>query len=150
VVVLLLLAAASYEAAIALGWLSVGPLPGDGPPAEETILLGAVAVHLAGAALAAGQAVKSGVSAAGAEAGIPVAAAAFVTARFYTFDPYYAPTLRRMSDQGFVAPWWVFTLVGCALVAGMLMRIRPRVGLTLTAVLLPLLALTAFAMGLGH
>jgi hypothetical protein len=71
-------------------------------------------------------------------------------ARFYTFDPYFAPTLRRMSDHGLVAPRWAFTLAGGALVAALLTTIRPRAGLTLTAVLLPLLALTALAMGLGH
>jgi hypothetical protein len=149
-VVLVLLGAAIYEAAIALGWLAIGPLPGEGHAEEEQVLLIAVAAQLAGAVLAAAFALEPRMKATAAEFMIPLSAAAFMSARFYTFDPYYAPTLRRMSDDGFVAPWWVFTLVACSLLAATLTIARPRVGLSAVAIVVPLCGLTAFAMGLGH
>jgi hypothetical protein len=149
-VVLVLLGAATYEAALALGWLAIGALPGEGRPEEEEVLLLAVAAQLAGAVVAVASAFRPPTKAGAAESMIPLSAAAFMTARFYTFDPYYAPTLRRMSDDGFAAPWWVFTLVAGSLVAAALTRARPRIGLTVTGVVVPLCVLTAFAMGLGH
>jgi hypothetical protein len=42
---------------------------------------------------------------------VPLAAVAFVVARFYSFDPYYAPELRRMSDGGLVAPGLIYVLI---------------------------------------
>jgi uncharacterized membrane protein YgcG len=33
--------------------------------------------------------------------------AAFVVARYFSYDSYYLPTLRRMSEGGLVAGWWV-------------------------------------------
>lgn len=150
IVVLVLLAAASYETAIALQWLEIGPLPGEGRREEEQALLVAVVAQLVGAVLAASDAFAPRIKTAATGSIIPLAAAAFMTARFYSFDPYYAPTLRRMSDGGLVAPWWVFTLVACSLLAAALTRARPRVGFGVVAVVLPLCALTAFAMGLGH
>ncbi len=150
VVVLVLLAAASYEAAIALQWLDIRPLPGEGRREEERVLLVAVVAQLVGAAVAAVYAFRSRIENAATGSMIPLAAAGFMTARFYTFDPYYAPTLRRMSDGGFVAPWWVYTLVACSLLAGALTLARSRVGFSAVAVVVPLCALTAFAMGIGH
>jgi hypothetical protein len=78
------------------------------------------------------------------------AGAAFVVARFYTYDPYYAPTLRRMSEDGFVAGWWVFALVSMSLLAGVLATARTRLGMTACLVVLVLSALTAIAEGGGH
>ena len=78
------------------------------------------------------------------------AAAAFLVARFYTFDPYYLPTLRRASDGGLVAPEVVYLLAGLALVAGLLVRLRPRVGLWLTSVVMIGCALFAWVAYGGH
>lgn len=82
VVVLVLLAAASYETAIAVGWLAIGPLPGEGPRAEEQVLLVAVVAQLASAVLAASYAFGLRIQTAAAESMIPLAVAAFMTARF--------------------------------------------------------------------
>jgi hypothetical protein len=148
-VVIVLLGAASYEAAIALQWLDIRPLPGAGRAEEEEVLLVAVVVQLVGAVLVARSVFGSQIETTAAEAMIPLAAAAFMVARFYTYDPYYAPTLGRMSDDGFVAPWWVYTLTACSLVAAALTLLRPRLGSSVAAVV-PLCALTTFAMGIGH
>jgi len=86
----------------------------------------------------------------GSEPGEGLAAAAFVVVRFYGYDPYYAPTLRRFSDDGSVAPVWVYGLVLGLVVAAGLIMVRPHVGFPATAILLLVCLGTVFAMGAGH
>ena len=78
------------------------------------------------------------------------AAAAFVAARFFAFDPYYLPTLRRMSDGGMVPGQWIIGLVAIALLAAIATKIRPRIGIAMTSFVLFMSALTAVAEGIGH
>jgi len=78
------------------------------------------------------------------------AAAAFVAARFFAFDDYYLPTLRRMSDGGLVPGQWIVGLVVIALLAAVATKIRPRIGIAMTSLVLFMSALTAVAEGVGH
>jgi hypothetical protein len=78
------------------------------------------------------------------------AAAAFVVARFYSFDDYYLPTLRRMSDHGAVPGQWIIVLVALALLAAVATKIRPRLGTAMTSLVLFISVLTSIAMGVGH
>ncbi len=78
------------------------------------------------------------------------AAAAFAVARFYSFDDYYLPTLRRMSDGGWVPGKWIVVLAALALLAGVSTRIRSRIGIALTSLVLFMSALTSVAVGMGH
>lgn len=78
------------------------------------------------------------------------AAVAFVAARFYTFDSYYLPTLRRISDGGMVAGRWIVALVVMALIASALSKLRPRLGVFVTSIVLVLGAYTAMIEGTGH
>jgi hypothetical protein len=129
-----LVAASVYELLIALGAISIGSEPGMGAPGDTAASIAAVAAMAAGAVVA-------GVGVARPRASwipgaVGTAAAALVAVRLYTYDPYYAPTLRRMSDGGLVAPGWVFFLLGFAAVGGVLARIGLRAGWAWTAMTL--------------
>jgi hypothetical protein len=78
------------------------------------------------------------------------AAAFFVTARFYTGDPYYRSIFRSYSDGGIFPPTWIYILLGLALVAGVTTQLWRRRTSVETTVVLLLLALTALYMGVGH
>ncbi len=71
----------------------------------------------------------------------------FALARFYTYDSYYSPTLRRFADDGAVQPAWMFLLAAAAVVAGALVWRFPRAGAVGTAVVLALVAGTTAVMG---
>jgi hypothetical protein len=145
-----LAAATAYEAAVGLGWLAVGPEPGEAPPGNGLVLGAAVLALVAGAGLCLVHAWAPLPQLDASGSLLAPAAGAFALARFYTYDPYYAPTLRRMSDDGLVADSWVYMLIGLALLAAVLVRIRPRAGLGATSLVLVLSAFTALAEGAGH
>ncbi len=149
-VLVVLIAAAAYQAAVALGWLSIGPLPGQAPAGYGLVLGAALLALVVGAGLCAVYASWPRPPADALAGLIGPAAAAFVVARFYSFDPYYAPTLRRMSDDGLVPESWVYAVIALALLTAVLAGLRPRVALTLTTLVLLLSAVTALAAGLGH
>jgi hypothetical protein len=143
-----LLLAAEYELALALGAVSIGPEPGDGPEGEPVVELAVLIVMLLGIGLAV-------VSALGTPSPLPVAlyapaAAAFLIARFYTYDPYYAPSLRRYSDDGNIAPALIFVYAVGALAVGEVALVAPRIGGLATAVALFLIAIMTVAIGVGH
>ena len=78
------------------------------------------------------------------------AAAFFVTARFYTGDPYYLPTFRRYADGGIFPPTWIYVLLGLALAVGATTYLWRRTAAVESSVVLLLLAFTALFMGTGH
>ena len=97
-----LLAAAVFELVLALRHTI-------SPHGEGFVVLGALLAMLVGTVL-----LVRGVRPA---AFVAPAAALFVTARFYTGDPYDAPYFQSYADGGL--PVWVFVLLGAALVTGM-------------------------------
>ncbi len=130
-----LVAAAAYELQLALRH-EISP---DG---EGWILLVALGAMLIGTVL-----VFRGVGTAGLFA---PAVAFFVTARFYTGDPYYEPTFRAYGDGGVFSPVWVFGLLGLALLAGISTWVWRRTAPWESAAVLLLLSFTALFMGTGH
>ena len=78
------------------------------------------------------------------------AAALFVTARFYTGDPYYGSTFRSYSDGGFVPPAWVLGLLVLAFVAGLTTHLWRRPLPFESGIAIVLLFITALFMGTGH
>lgn len=146
-------AGAAYELLVALGVIGLGPRPGDAPAGATAIVpLALLALLLAGGLLLAAAVGgrrwngwgRLAVPAAGA------AASAFLVARFYSYDPYYAPYLRRMSEEGLVAGRLIAFLVAATLVSGLLVRRWPRAASAGTAVGVWAIALTAAVAGLGH
>jgi hypothetical protein len=146
----ILFAAAAYELVLALGLVGsyIGSAPGEGVAGEE-IVAGVAAQTMLVAAVAAV------VHAVWPRWPWPVAlfapaAAAFVTARFYTYDPYYAPNLRRYSDGGAMPAEWILSMLAVSIVVGVSTRLQPRAGSVVTAFTLPLLLFTWFVTGIGH
>jgi hypothetical protein len=141
-------AATIYEAAVALGVLDLGSLPGEGPPgsgiAGVCAALGLISAAVVAAALVG---IRNPTPLA---ALLAPAAAAFLVARFYTFDSYYLPTMIRLSERDFLPPVVVFSLAGLAIAAGILVRARPSLGLALSAPLILICALAAGYSGIGH
>ena len=135
VLVGILVAAAAYELSLALRH-AISP---DG---EGFVLLIALFAMLAGAVL---------VFRVGSPAALFAPAAAFfVTARFYTGDPYYLPTFRAYGDGGVFSPVWIFGLLGFALLAGVTTLVWRRTAPIESVVALLLLTFTALWMGTGH
>jgi hypothetical protein len=135
VIVAYLLGAAAFELVLALrGRIS--------PAGEGWVLLFALAAMLGGLVLAFRRVRPAGLFA-------PVAGL-FVTARFYTGDPYYRPGFRSYSDGGLFAPTWIYVLLGLAIAAGLATQFWRRTPPVESALVLVLLAFTALYMGVGH
>jgi hypothetical protein len=143
-----LAAAAAYETAVALGWISLGTQPGDRPPFEALVLVAALLAMLVGALVSFALSTEGRCSTSVALFG--AAAGAFVVARFHGFDPYYLPTLRRYSDAGMFSPAWVYTVAGLGLLASFLCFARPQVGLVLSGAVLLVCLFTSIFLGGGH
>jgi len=107
---------AVYEAAVALEALSAGSR-------DDLVILVALVAFLVGASTSFVHACFVRVEVAMAWLLLAPVGTAFVVARWYSFDPYYAPTLRRHSDDGFVSGVWIVALVGLALAAAALTRL---------------------------
>ena len=144
---------AVYELLVALGVLGLGPQPGDAPAGAAVIVpLALLALLLLGGLLLAAAMGGRGWNGWG-RLTVPAAAAAagtFLVARFYSYDPYYAPYLRRMSEDVLVACRWIAFLVAATLVSGLLVRRWPRAASAGTALGVWAIALTAAVAGLGH
>lgn len=79
------------------------------------------------------------------------AAALFVTAHFYTGDPYYndgyGPTFTSYANEGGFSSTWIYALLGLALIAGLTTWRWQRTRPVETIVVLVLLAVTVLFMG---
>jgi len=131
--VLVLLAAAAYEAAVALEWISMGSLSGQEAPGQAAVTIAAFLALLTGivATLVSRRILHRWPAAL-----VPVAAAVYMLAHYYAFDSYYLPTLRRFSDSGSVSSAWVFGVVVAAVLVALAIRRRPSVAPVLTPILL--------------
>jgi hypothetical protein len=147
-------AAASHQAGVALGLLDLGSAPGDGPPADGIVGVGIIAVFaaavLGGVAAGLALATERRDRVAGLLLALAnLAAAAFVVGRFFAYDPYYLPTLRRFSDGGNVGGAWIAFVLAVLLATAATAR-RPTVVAALSAPALFLAAVTVVLTGVGH
>jgi hypothetical protein len=139
--------AALYELLIATEVVPMGDAPGEEAPGGAVVALVALMAFL----LAAGTSfVRSLENRGGASvfALLAPAGAAYLIARWYSFDPYYLPTLRRYADGG-IHGAWIVAVTMAAVGAGMLTLARPRPGCVVSVVVLLVEALTVFALPLG-
>jgi hypothetical protein len=80
---------------------------------------------------------------------LSLAAACFVVARYYSYDPYYAPGRERMTEGTVAGSWIIFLVVLAAVAAsGAFYRLRPAMALTFAVTWLS--AITALVLGSGH
>ncbi|MGH2963973.1 MAG: hypothetical protein ACRDMH_01145 [Solirubrobacterales bacterium] len=144
-----LFAAATFELVLLVGLVSYhGGQSGDGISGERAVAGVAALAMLVGAALAGVHATRPWRPSA--VALFAPAAAAFMVTRFYTYDPYYLPTLRRYSDGGAISPTWILTLLAVSIGVGVLTRLSPRLGSLATALTLLLVLVTFTLASDGH
>ena len=146
-VVLVLLAAAAYEAAVALEWISMGPQPGDDALGQGVVTIAAFLALLTGivATLVSRRILRRWPATL-----VPIAAAAYMVAQYYTFDSYYLPSRTRFSDTGSISSVWVYGVAVAALIVALAIRRRPSVAPVLTPILLLICGGTVVAQGFGH
>ena len=141
-----LLGAAAYEGAIALQWIPVGTEPGEDARFEGLVMTAAAFALVAGMIISVLHAIRDQRSVP--PALFPVAAAALVVARYYTFDTYYLPDLTRYSESSF-SPAWVYGVTLASVPAWFLSLARPRPGFVIGVVVLFLCLFTATLFGIG-
>ena len=134
--------AAAFELALALGAGSLGQVPGDGVDGEGWVRVAAFAAIIIGIVVA----IRGDSS----FPLIPVAAAAFVVASFYTYDPYFAPSLRRYSDGGALSAWWIYAVLVIALATAVIGVRSREAGRVLVPAVLILCLVTAVLAADGH
>ena len=146
-VVLVLLTAAAYEAAIALEWISMGSEPGDDATGQAAVTIAAFLALLTGIVATV---VSRRILHRWPAALVPIAAGAYMVAHYYSFDSYYLPSLRRFSDSGGVSSIWVYGVTVAAVIVALAIRRRPSVAPVLSPILLLICAGTVVAEGFGH
>jgi hypothetical protein len=145
VVIGLLAAAAAYELALALGAGSIGPEPGDDVAGSGVVHVLALLAMLAAVVLGIGSSMHPWRGA----ALLTPTAAAFLVSFYITYDPYFAPALRRYSE-GNVAGAWIAGVAIAAIAVGVLTWLRPRRGASLTSVMVLVVFVTTVLAGDGH
>jgi hypothetical protein len=149
-VVVVLLAAAAYEAAVALEWISLGSEPGDDAPGQAVVTLAAFVALAAGMGIGAVGALRRGRVRGWPAMLIPVAAAAYLVVHYYAFDSYYLPTLRRFSDDGSIGAAWIYGVAACAVGVAAVIVLTPRIGLALLPFVLLVVGVSVIGQGIGH
>jgi hypothetical protein len=139
-----LFAAAAYELALALGAGSIGPEPGNGVAGSGVVQIVAVLSMVAAAVLAPLADMRPWPTALFAPA-----AAGYLVAFYFTYDPYFAPQLYRYSE-GNVAGGWIALVAAVAFANGVLTRLQPRIGRYTTSAVVLLVLVTTVLAGDGH
>ena len=129
----LVVAACVQQTLIACGVIPMGTVPGDAQPLWFVSTAALLALLFTGGLLVAWsfRAIDEW-KLAGSPAVVllMLAGALLVLAHFYSYDPYYLPTLRRISDYEDVTEWIEIT-VGVAVGAAGVVRFGGRAGLAL-------------------
>ncbi len=146
-----ILAGAAYEAAIATGIIGLGSAPGEGARGGGLLTFAIFALLGAGVlfvAAAIARPLRDGLAASFVIA-IDVAAFVLALARWLSYDSYYAPTLRRLSD-GWISGEVLLLLAGIVAAAVIVTVLRLRAGLLVSTVAVLACALLTVIAGAGH
>ena len=126
---------AVYEAAVAMKWIPVGTVSGEGARFEGAFLAAGGLAMLAG--------IVSSLFLASANcrwtpgALLAVVAAALVAAHAYTFDTYRLPSLVRNTESGVIpSATWVGWIAAAGLLSSLFSLMFPRIGFVLTSAVL--------------
>ena len=76
-------------------------------------------------------------------------AAAYLVAFYFTYDPYFAPELRRYSE-GNVAGGWIALVAAIAVGAGALTLLRRRGGAAVSGIAVLIVLVATVLAGDGH
>jgi hypothetical protein len=147
VVLIVLLGATAYEAAVALKWIPVGSLPGENARFEGIVMAAALLALVAGIVISLVLAARDRRSIRAPL--FVVAAVALMVARYYTFDTYYLPTLTRYSESGPFSPTWVYAVAIACVPAWFFSLTKPRVGFLIAAAVMILCFVTVSLVGIG-
>jgi hypothetical protein len=145
VVVMVIAVAAAFEAAVALEWIPVGKLPGEGSDFEGVFLAAGALSMFIGWFLALFLAVANRRGTPGVALG--AVAAALVTAHAYTFDTYDLPSMVRYTEAGAPSASWVAWVAAAGLFASLMCVLQPRIGFVVTACVLPVCLFTFLFTG---
>jgi hypothetical protein len=139
----------AYSAAIAIGLLDVGPVPGDMPPGEFLGDLAWIALLFGGFLLLAAAPFRSAAEwlASPLLPFVPLAAAAFAVADYLSYDAYYAPGLVRVASVSNVGWGWIALLVVGGVGAALLAWRWPRQTVAVQGLYLLLVLVTVFLVG---
>ena len=146
-VLVVLVGAAAYEAAIAVAWIPVGSQPGENARFEGLVMALALLALGAGFVIALLLATLNRRSVRAAL--FPVAAAVLMVARCYTFDTYYLPDLTRYSESGAFSSMWVYAVAIASVPACLLSLAKQRIGFAFVALVMFLCFFTATLFGIG-
>ena len=126
--------AALYEAAIALQWIPVGDVSGEGARFEGLFLAAGAFAMLTGVVVSLFLAWANRRHTPGVALG--AVAAALVTAHAYTFDTYDLPSMVRYTEAGAPSASWVAWIAVSGLLATLFSFMFPRIGFVLSSAVL--------------
>lgn len=145
---ILLVGAACFEALVAIEVIRLGNVPGEGAFGGGAVFVAALLALLVAATVSVAHAVEARCERRLVWILLAPSGVVYVIARWYTFDPYYLPTLRRYADGGVTGSW--ISVLSIAAIAAALLAIRfPRGGAVWVSVVLLVSALTAWIFPLG-
>lgn len=146
--VTLLMAGTVYQVLFALQVITLGDGPGEEPAGYHLALAAGLLGMVLGAVF--GPVLAFSVSRRILSVVLAPAAAAFVTARYFTFDSYYGDDMVRFSERGPISAEWIVGLIIAAIAATWASKYWHGTGVALTSGVLLLCGCTAVFQQTGH
>jgi hypothetical protein len=137
--------AAVYEAAVALEWIPVGTVSGEGARFEGVFMVAGGLAMLAGIITSLFLVRANRRSMPGVLFG--AVAAALVAAHAYTFNTYVLPSLVRYTESGMPSATWVGWIVAAGLLSSLFSLLFPPIGFAVTSAVLAVCFFTFWFTG---